>query len=259
MTSIITTGCSFTHAPDSWANYLKEKYNIKNVAEGGAGNEMNIRNAMLDIHKNNYTHCIVQISGINRFEVVVDEKIHTNNVFLLPNENYTWIKSTGDQEWWHHWAKENKVPYEQTQLVGNALNNYIKHCYSVNEQILKTLMAIVNCQTLCKQKQIKQLYFCWKNEFDQYLDIINSSQELTDWWNQIDWSMFWFDGMYNGLSEWGINNNHTGDLMEDAVNDPPQGWLMIENKKTMIGHPSTECHTAFADQIIVPWVNNVLR
>ena len=70
--------------------------------------------------------------------------------------------------------------------------------------------------------------------------------------------MFWFDGMYNGLSEWGINNNHTGALMEDVVNDPPQGWLIIDEQKTMIGHPSTECHTAFADQIIVPWVNNTL-
>ena len=41
---IITSGCSFTHAPDSWANYLKDQYNLINVAEGGGGNEMNVRN-----------------------------------------------------------------------------------------------------------------------------------------------------------------------------------------------------------------------
>ena len=47
----------------------------------------------------------------------------------------------------------------------------------------------------------------------------------------------------------GINN-----LLEDATNKPPKGWLMIDNKKTMIGHPSTECHKAFAEQIIRPWI-----
>ena len=41
---IVTSGCSFTHAPNSWANYLKEQYDLINVAEGGGGNEMNIRN-----------------------------------------------------------------------------------------------------------------------------------------------------------------------------------------------------------------------
>ena len=43
MKKILTTGCSFTHAPNSWANYLKEEYDLVNVAEGGAGNEMNLR------------------------------------------------------------------------------------------------------------------------------------------------------------------------------------------------------------------------
>ena len=43
---ILTTGCSFTHAPDSWANYLKDQYDLINVpAQGGAGNDMNIKNA----------------------------------------------------------------------------------------------------------------------------------------------------------------------------------------------------------------------
>ena len=82
---ILTTGCSFTHAPDSWANYLKDQYDLSNIAEGGAGNDMNIRNAMINIHKNNYTHCIIQISGINRFELIIDEHIDTNNVFLIPS------------------------------------------------------------------------------------------------------------------------------------------------------------------------------
>ena len=62
---ILTTGCSFTHAPDSWANYLEKDYDLINVAQGGAGNEMNIINAMVELYENSYSHCIVQISGFN--------------------------------------------------------------------------------------------------------------------------------------------------------------------------------------------------
>ena len=80
MTKIITTGCSFTHAPNSWANYLKEEYewmNINNIAHGGAGNQLNIRNTLTEIYSNTsiYTHCIAQISGINRFELAIDNTI----------------------------------------------------------------------------------------------------------------------------------------------------------------------------------------
>ena len=262
MTRIITTGCSFTHESDSWANYLgggvepypDGQYDLVNVAEGGAGNEMNIQNAILDIHKNNYTHCIVQISGICRFELVVDERIESANDWFIPKENCTWIKSTGDQEWW---LREKYQTETQAKLVNNALTNYTKHCYSEYQQIIRTLRAIVNCQTLCKHKQIKQLYFCWKDEFSQYFNTIKKSEELTAWWDQIDWSLFWFHNNQGGLSEWGIDHNFTGKLDEDHVNNPPKGWLMIDNKKTMIGHPSTECHLAFAEQVIKPWVNNI--
>ena len=253
MKKLLTTGCSFTHAPTSWANYLSKDYDVANVAEGGAGNEMNIRNAMINIHKHNYTHCIIQISGINRFELSIDERVTSENTFLIPNENYTWIKSTGDQEWWHSWAKEN-VTTQQTKLVSNALNNYIQHCYSEHQQILNTLISIVNCQTLCKQKQIKQLYFFWKNELLQYIDTIKKSKELTAWWNEIDWKTFWLYNQYDGLCEWGIDQGYTGDLNEDHTNKPAQGWLMINGKKTMIGHPSTECHQAFANQIVKKWI-----
>ena len=254
MNKIIVSGCSFTHAENSWGNYLKTEYDVTNVAEGGASNEMNIRNSIINILKNNYTHCIVQLSGINRFEVVVDDCIDTNNNFLISNKNYTWIKSTGDQEWWHNWAKENNIAFEKSKTVTESLNNYIKHCYSENQQLLKTLMSIVLIQNLCKQKQIKQLYFCWKNEFEQYLNLVKESTELSEWWEQIDWSQFWFHNQYDGLSEWGIDHNYTGMLSEDHVNNPPQGWLLIDNKKTMIGHPSTECHQMFSEKIIKTWI-----
>ena len=38
------------------------------------------------------------------------------------------------------------------------------------------------------------------------------------------------------------------------MNNPPQGWTMIDGKKTMIGHPSKECHRAFSEKVIIPWI-----
>ena len=31
---------------------------------------------------------------------------------------------------------------------------------------------------------------------------------------------------------------------------------MINDKKTMIGHPSTECHKAFADKVVEHWIQD---
>ena len=96
--NIITTGCSFTNEPNSWANYLKSQYDITNVAESGAGNIMNCRNASLEILKNKgkYTHGVFQISGVHRIEIILNERISKKQYkkgLIVPKENYTWLKS----------------------------------------------------------------------------------------------------------------------------------------------------------------------
>jgi len=265
MTKIITTGCSFTHAPNSWANYLKEKYewmNINNIAHGGAGNQLNIRNTLTEIYSNTsiYTHCIAQISGINRFELAIDNPIVHEQIgdFIITKEYYSWIKSTGDQKWWRDEGlkQENFENMRHHKIVGDALEAYVKHCHSEVNQIFQTLMHILHLQTVCQQKGIRDFYFCWKNEFEQYMDQIKKSKELYVWWNRINWDKFYFFEKYGGISEWGIYNGYAGDLRDDHMHNPPQGWIINKNKKEMLGHPSTECHTAFAEQIIKPWINN---
>ena len=96
---LVTSGCSFTHAPDSWANWLEQRYELFNVAEGGGGNEMNIRNLMKAIANYKPDMAIMQISGIDRFEVVAKGKLEHKSDHVIAKENYTWLKSTGNLDW----------------------------------------------------------------------------------------------------------------------------------------------------------------
>lgn len=121
---------------------------------------------------------------------------------------------------------------------------------------MKTLYSIKNFQTLCQQNNIKYRIFFWMKELGKRRkQIIDKNIELTFWYNSIDWSMFWFHNQEEGLCEWGIDHGFTGALNEDHINTPPQGWAVIEGKKTMVGHPSTECHQAFAEQVVKKWLN----
>jgi len=242
---IVTSGCSFTHAPDSWANYLKDQYNLINVAEGGGGNEMNTRNIIRAIYEHDPDYAILQISGIDRYELISDNLIDFESDAVVKTKNYTWLKSTGDIEW-----AKNIDP-----RVAKPIESYMKYCYNETHQIIRTLSSIKNFQTVCQQQNIKYRIFFWMKELgNRRKQIINNDTELTFWYNSIDWSQFWFHDQNKGLSEWGIDYGFTGAIHEDHINTPPQGWAMIEGKKTMVGHPSTECHRAFAEQVVKQWL-----
>jgi hypothetical protein len=244
---IITSGCSFTHAPDSWANYLKDQYELINVAEGGGGNEMNIRNLSRAIIEYKPDYAILQISGIDRYELISDELIDFESDAVIKNENYTWLKSTGDIEW----AKD------VDPRISKPITNYMKYCYNKTHQILRTLHGIVNFQTLCEKQNVKYKMFFWMRELNtERKKRIFENEELKFWYDKINWGDFWLYDTDGGLCEWGIDNGHTGALHEDHLNNPPQGWAMIDGKKTMIGHPSTECHQAFAEKVVGRWITD---
>jgi len=243
---VVTSGCSFTHAPDSWANYLKGHYDIINVAQGGGGNEMNIRNICRAILQHKPDFAILQVSGINRYELVSNENIDFESDAVIPVDNITWLKSTGDIEW----AKNIDA------RISKPITNYMKYCYNETHQILRTLHNINYFQSLCNNMKIKHKIFLWQKEFGHNRrELIKENNELNFWFNSIDWSKWWLYNTHGGLCEWGIDNGFTGALHEDHINNPPQGWAILEGKKTMIGHPSTECHKAFAENVVRKWLD----
>ena len=167
---IITSGCSFTHAPDSWANYLKDQYELVNVAEGGGGNEMNIRNlsrAICDRNDNQPMYAILQLSGMNRYELITDELVDFPSDAVIKTDNYTWLKSTGNIEW-----ANNIDP-----RISKPITNYMKYCYNETHQILKTLYSIKNFQTLCYYEGVRHKIFFWQKELnDERMKFIFSLQ-----------------------------------------------------------------------------------
>lgn len=247
---ILTSGCSFTHAPNSWANYLKKDYDLLNVAEGGGGNEMNIRNlsrAIYDMEDYQPVYAILQISGMDRYELITDELIDFPTDAVIKTDNHTWLKSTGNIEW-----ANNIDP-----RISKPITNYMKYCYNETHQILKTLYNIRNFQTLCYHENVRHKIFFWQKELgERRMKRIFQNKELTYWYSTIDWDNCWFHNQNEGLAEWGIANGFTGALDEDHINNPPQGWAILDGKKTMVGHPSTECHEAFAEQVVKKWINN---
>ena len=133
----------------------------------------------------------------------------------------------------------------------------MKYCYNETHQILKTLHSIKNFQTLCYYEGVRHKIFFWQKELnDERMKLIFTNKELTYWYSTINWDSCWFHNQYEGLAEWGIDNGYTGALHEDHINNPPQGWAIIDGKKTMVGHPSTECHQAFAEKVVGRWITD---
>ena len=244
---ILTSGCSFTHAPNSWANQLKQQgYNITNVAEGGGGNEMNVRNIIQAMHRSCPDIAILQISGIDRYELMIDGNVNYESDAVIPTGKYTWIKSTGDIAW-----ADGIDP-----KISKPLQNYMKYCYNHTHQVLRTLYGISLFQDVCQSKGIVNKCFLWKKIFNtKTQSIINNNEELKFWYQKINWDNFWFHKERLGLSEWGIDNGYTGDLNEDKINDPPKGWYINDDtgEKEMVGHPSTQCHKQFGLQVVSKW------
>ncbi len=272
---ILTTGCSFTHMPHSWARHLALKYDVTNLAQGGAGNEFNFRNAGLELLQNDYDIAVFQLSGINRFELILAEDnfrtlkdITQGNKYshshISAKEKYCWIKSTGDYEWWNVglWNATPKNTFDAKEkklknFCGKFVKNYRMYADNDPIRLIDSLTAIVNLQNICKVRKVKPLFFSWMKELhrERYqIQIEKNTSEIRAWYDQIDWSNWWFHNDNEGLSEWGIDNGYAGDLNEDHINNPPQGWSIIDGKKTMIGHPSKECHQAFNEKVIIPWV-----
>ena len=180
---ILTTGCSFTHMDRSWANYLSKKYDLTNVAQGGAGNEFNFRNAGLELLQNDYDIAIFQLSGINRFELILAEDNFevlsditdkSNHAHLSAKENYCWIKSTGDYEWWNVnlWNSTPKNVFDIKErkiknFCGKFVKNYRMYADNYPIRLIDSLTAIVNVQNICKLRNVKPLFFSWMKELHQ--------------------------------------------------------------------------------------------
>lgn len=280
MINVITTGCSFTHAPDSWANVLPTKLSnnflVKNVAQGGVGQDYNTRMAVSTLEKfSGRKLCIAQISGFARFEMIIDQleqpdlyntlkpteeeehKFLTNfDVYSLnprglrPKESWYELEKdtimllrTTDRD--HNWYKSGHT----AKWVENARKVLI----STDQQLIWAYERIAFLQMYCQINNIPLLCFLgWRNCMQEpyNTELVNRSKNL------VNWDKFWFYDGNGGMAEWMIDQGYHGNLEEDQTNNPPTGigYDPSINKKIMIGHPTAEAHEAFCKEIIIPWI-----
>lgn len=268
MTSIITSGCSFTHDQDSWANILNEKlndnYNVINMAEGGVGQEYIIRSAISALQETpGKKLCMVQLSSSYRVEMIVDEKENpelykkivvdhnndyfekiqgtiTNRKWYRLNDNTVLLLRTTDygHNWYHHKTTAGKMVSSINKLI------------SGDQRLLWTYEHVARLQWYCKLNNIP--LFCFKGwrctSEACNTELVERSSRL------VDWNNVWIHGETGGMADWMIDQGHHGKLDEDHTNNPPQGYIIINGEKHMIGHPTPEAHNDFCEQIIVPWI-----
>lgn len=275
MINIVTTGCSFTHDPDSWANVLPNKlsedYKLHNCAMGGVGQEYIVRSAILKLQKLDEPKlCIAQFSGFSRIEINIQK--HENPLFEeIVNDSISW---GDDRVWYDNLSNEKDFFILKTTDIGHtwwtkrpAIEknlDAIDQSMGIDQRLCWTYENILKLQMYCKLNNIPLLCFwgwgdCRPTWFDEIKKgSINEEKYplASQVYNLVDWKNFWFHNEFGGMAEWMLDNGHTGKLEEDHTNNPPQGWYLHEGKKLIIGHPTLTAHNAFSEQIIVPWVNS---
>jgi hypothetical protein len=154
---ILANGCSYTAGDDNWpmafGNYgytfynhfdAEGKYDIINVAAGGAGNTVIRRKTFHALHgvkyKNNIDYAIIQWSTIDRWDypIFVSED-RANNFPRMDN----------------HPERINKINYMHngTDTDGYAKDFYEKY-YSVHGAVIETLENIYHTQLFLKEMNI---------------------------------------------------------------------------------------------------------
>ena len=292
MIDIITSGCSFTHNPNSWAKHLAKHYekdsvSVINVAQGGVGQEHIVRSSLVALQKSkNKKICIAQFSGFTRMEVIVDEKerrelhsaIKLSKEYLDAREQqsdaYSGTRSRTvslnglleKRDWNNHYndsiillrtTDHGHNWYESRTTAGKMIDRY-EQTIGFDQRQMLTYEHIASLQWYCKLNNIPLLCFWGWNEHARTgrsynEEVVNASRDLVDWDN------FWLYNKTGGMAEWMLAQGHHGCLDEDHTNKPPTGWAVdgVTGEKYMIGHPTREAHEDFCNQIIVPWVNNV--
>ena len=277
MTSIITSGCSFTEDPNSWANVLQHKlskdHSVYNCAMGGVGQEYIVRSAMMKLHETKGPKiCIAQFSGFSRIEINIEKqenplfeeivrerpdwehsrKWYDLGPWKLTQKDFFILKTT---DIGHHWW--SKKPTVKKTL------DAIDQIYGIDQRLCWTYENILKLQLYCKQNNIPLFCFWgWAECRPCYLDEGLDESKFPLAWKMhklVDWDNFWLHNNRDGMAEWMIDNGHTGKLEEDHTNNPPKGYYEYQGKKFMIGHPTSIAHNDFCEKIIAPWVNNVLR
>lgn len=247
---LITSGCSFsdTHYRRTWPIYLQEHYDVDadHYGMGSQGNGMIIRTALYGLENNKDKNCLllVMLSHPNRSEFyktntkpLTYRKIEANfisdrsfwNSNYKPGSwgitNYRWVDPNETIDWI---SDDDKV----TTFCSKA---YYNHIYSdVYSQIL-TLEYILRLQQYCKLNNLKYVFMTYTNEVLNFLD----HPECSWLYKQIDYDHFIEESCFEWCKD------------KSGIDMPKKYYTHNDN------HPSTEQHSKYTHNVIIPHLEKV--
>lgn len=255
--NFLANGCSFTERidhPDSktctWATYLAKQLAVENyinLATQGAGNDYichstinYLENANLDP---NQTLVIVMWSGVARMDLPLSKswyqhfKFGEHSVCKTDGIGY-WINSGGMTSAWNN--KPNVKPI-------------FEHAYKITDPVdhcTKSLRYFVMLESYLKSCGYKFLFTSfinyWRDQYPYYQMSGESPKVTADpniGYHCKDYPIFKkFD-----FDNWFFVNDQQDTICEFAHSQDPRGdW-----------HPSNKMHQAFAEQIVLPRVQQI--
>jgi hypothetical protein len=166
---VLISGCSFTQWPDypggpnsCWPRYLKDlqpDWQIKSLAEAGAGNQYICDSVIREITNDNYDLVLVMWSGVSRLDYLTSledtawEKLFDSYGFFrrLPGDKLGWIFSGGQLGTWFKNPVAHKMFYEMYKVSSKlSLANI-------------NLMEIIKLQHYLKAKKLNFRFMSYVN------------------------------------------------------------------------------------------------
>lgn len=166
---VLISGCSFTQWPEypggpnsSWPKYLQQihpNWQIKNLAEAGAGNQYICDSVIRELGNNTYDTILVMWSGVSRLDYLTSleddswEQLFNSYGFFrrLPNNKLGWIFSGGQLGTWYKNSVAHKMFYEMYKVSSKlSLANI-------------NLMEIIKLQHYLESKKVSYKFMSYVN------------------------------------------------------------------------------------------------
>lgn len=251
---IVVSGCSFTADCHSWAYNLNGS--VDNLARPGMGNEYIIGSVirrMADLSLPGAQAVIVQLSNYWRTEILSGpwdptwERARRSRAswamvedhYSIPESELIVLRTTDrDHRWW-------------AKLPGAKIIDGVERTISSDQRLIRTYEAIHRLLLYVDSVGIPcRIFWGWQSCIAPPNNpaLVDPVIQMIDW-DRID---------SQPMAEWCLANGYAGKLEEDHINTPPRGWTDVNGVREMVGHPSPEAQSAYAQKVIQPWLNSIL-
>ena len=203
MHKTIAHGCSFTrYGWPCWPKFVEWFTDKKmlNRGQSGSGNET-ISRAAIDSameFKSGVSHMYIMWSGVDRYEVITEDKIPGNKTYYTHNERNRWWT------WYGGHPEKDKHDY------------YRRHFWNENAQQYRTLEHILRTQQFLTNYTIPYTMMIYKKDVLRTNFYSDSERDL---YNEIDWTKFLFYKDRQGL--WEFAEDHYKEYYIPGESHPP--------------------------------------